>query len=131
MKCPNCGAEMAPFSMGFLNLDYCDECSGIWFDKGELAFYTESPDDVPDIETALAEGEPSERVSPRAEGIVLVEAEYIPGSGLMIDICPESHGVFLDKGELKKVEALASKHASLSKVRDAVADLRRRGYQVM
>lgn len=130
MNCPNCGAAMAPFNMGFLDLDFCDECHGVWFDKGELAFYTESAADVPDVETALAEGEPSERLSPRAEGVYLVETEYIPATGLMIDICPESFGVFLDQGELAKVEALAAKHTSLRAISDAVADLRRRGFKI-
>lgn len=36
MKCPKCGADLEEFSFKGLELDRCNECKGLWFDKGEL-----------------------------------------------------------------------------------------------
>ena len=36
MKCPKCGADLKEASMHGVTVDICSECSGIWFDAGEL-----------------------------------------------------------------------------------------------
>ena len=35
--CPECAVPMSPFELGGRTLDACSQCSGIWFDSGELA----------------------------------------------------------------------------------------------
>lgn len=36
MHCPKCGRELKTIERDGLQLDFCEGCEGIWFDKGEL-----------------------------------------------------------------------------------------------
>ena len=36
MKCPKCGSEMQEVELEEVKIDQCRQCSGIYFDKGEL-----------------------------------------------------------------------------------------------
>jgi len=36
MRCPKCGEHLQEVKRGFVTLDYCGACKGIFFDKGEL-----------------------------------------------------------------------------------------------
>ena len=49
--CPRCKKKTLSYfntSEGVV-LDFCEECSGIWFDKDELASYIELSSDIPEI----------------------------------------------------------------------------------
>ncbi len=35
-KCPRCKNQLRVITHRRVNVDFCDECRGIWFDKGEL-----------------------------------------------------------------------------------------------
>ena len=104
MRCPKCRTEtLDPFGViEGVHVDFCSECKGIWFDEGELAFYTEMPDDVPDLEKALRHGQSTDQTCPRCGDQQLVELYYIPGRPPLLDVCPKCRGVFVDKGELPK-----------------------------
>ena len=34
--CPKCKSELKPKDIGPVEIDECESCKGIWFDKGEL-----------------------------------------------------------------------------------------------
>jgi hypothetical protein len=36
MKCPKCGASLREVEMQGVKVDVCSECSGVWFDAGEI-----------------------------------------------------------------------------------------------
>ena len=36
MKCPKCGFDLQEIEFKKIKIDKCNECDGIWFDKGEL-----------------------------------------------------------------------------------------------
>ena len=36
MKCPKCGADLREKEMYGVKVDVCPECSGVWFDAGEI-----------------------------------------------------------------------------------------------
>ena len=42
MCCPKCGHEMAEIELMGIMADKCSDCSGIYFDKGELQLLLES-----------------------------------------------------------------------------------------
>ena len=42
MKCPACSSPMIVVEHDQIELDYCDECSGVWFDAGELELLFET-----------------------------------------------------------------------------------------
>ena len=131
MNCPKCNSDMAPFNAEGIEMDLCDQCMGCWFDAGELAFYTETTEDVPDIAEAITVGSESGHSCPRCPETRLVEAQFIRTEDLLVDICPSCHGVFLDGGELAKVEALSVHRDVLHKVSGTVRELRDRGYELI
>lgn len=36
MHCPKCGGELQEVKRGFVTLDFCPDCSGVFLEKGEL-----------------------------------------------------------------------------------------------
>ena len=40
MKCPRCGADLKEREFHHVKVDECNECGGIWLDKGELHMLT-------------------------------------------------------------------------------------------
>jgi Zn-finger nucleic acid-binding protein len=36
MKCPKCGADLHETEFHHLKVDRCPDCSGMWFDAGEI-----------------------------------------------------------------------------------------------
>ena len=132
MICPKCQKDTL---QGFgqvegVDVDFCSECKGIWFDAGELAFYVEVEKDVPDLEAAIASGKPSGHFCPRCS-TELVETHYVPGESLMIDVCPSCKGIFLDKGEVPRVEKLSARQGGLERVTRTVAALEKKGYMIL
>ncbi len=132
MHCPKCRQDtLAEFGQveGVL-IDFCSSCGGIWFDAGELAFYVETDEDVPDLPTAIAAGQPTEHICPRCHH-TLVETRYLPDDPLLIDVCPSCHGIFLDKGEVPRVERLSARQGGLERVVATVKHLEKRGYIIL
>jgi uncharacterized protein with PIN domain len=36
MKCPKCGADLVETEFAHIKIDRCNECGGVWLDKGEM-----------------------------------------------------------------------------------------------
>ena len=134
MICPKCRQDsLADFGMmEGVEIDFCSGCKGIWFDAGELAFYVEAGDDVPDMASALASGRASGCQCPRCSA-AMVETRYMPTEPLLIDVCPSCRGVFLDPGELPQVETLAARGGvvGMEKVWQTAKALEEKGYLIL
>lgn len=132
MICPKCRQDsLADFGMvEGVEIDFCSGCKGIWFDQGELAFYVEDSEDVPDLPRALASGKPAGCDCPRCS-TALVEVNYVPGDALLIDVCPSCKGVFLDCGELPRLEALAARRGGMEKIMNTARALEKKGYVIL
>ncbi|MGM0607193.1 MAG: M48 family metalloprotease [Candidatus Muiribacteriota bacterium] len=101
-KCTGCGSENfreVLTSNGVL-IDYCDDCGGIWLEKGEIYFFTKSPSYLKyHIDKASKQPADTERKNPKT-GNKLLELSLFDGK-LIIDYDPDTEGIFLDKGELE------------------------------
>jgi hypothetical protein len=42
MRCPKCGGDMKEVDLQGIKVDQCNQCSGIYFDRGELELLLES-----------------------------------------------------------------------------------------
>lgn len=95
-----------------VEMDYCfNGCKGIWFDRYELAFHTDTEKDVPDFDGLVKLGQRTNFECKKCRE-ALLEIEYVEDEGLKIDVCQKCHGVFLDAqelGHLKKIIARKSK----------------------
>jgi len=109
MKCPNCktknlkGAEYKS-----IQLDYCEDCQGIWFDRGELQKVKDKEDEFlrwididPWEEKAKFKIDKSPRICPVCE-VPLYTVKH-DGFPVEIDLCNVCHGIWLDKGEFDKI----------------------------
>lgn len=133
MKCPKCSTDtLDPFGMiEGVNVDFCGSCKGIWFDQGELAFYTETPVDIPKLDQALAAGRDTGALCPRCAARNLLEVRYRPGADLLLDVCPSCRGVFVDRGELPKIEAMSVEVRGAEAIVQVAAQLEARGYKIL
>jgi Zn-finger nucleic acid-binding protein len=93
-----------------VELDLCIKGKGIWFDADELRqLFTilELPDGVSDLEHRLkvmerAKGQPK-RKCPRCDAIMdLIDAPG-PKQAVILDRCPNGHGLWFDHGELHEI----------------------------
>lgn len=120
MKCIECsGIELVSImtKQGVV-VDVCPKCSGIWLDKGEIFYFTNTPQYVQaQIDEALKHPQPSKRCNPYNHK-PLVELSLFDGD-LHIDYCPQTQGLWLDAGEINKLPAAAKTNIRLDLEKDS------------
>lgn len=129
MKCPKCGDALHEVdSSERVALDFCSGCKGIFFDAGEVAVYFELASDVPDLDRARAETRATERACPKCAGR-FEELRYSAPDPLLVDRCGGCGGIWLDRGEVPRLEALSAKlERPGSRVLRALREIRSKGY---
>ncbi len=133
MQCPKCQQQATDFrtSEG-VAVNFCQGCKGLWFEQGELALYCETPTDLPQLDRLLAQAKPTAFHCPKCQQTPLTALPYIEGEELSVEWCASCHGVWVDAGELPKIERLATRFESgLVRAQRALRELQRAGYQVM
>jgi hypothetical protein len=104
MNCPVCRTALVVVEREGIEVDWCLDCRGLWFDEGELELLGElagrslATDDLGRREGDTVER--GERRCPRCRRPM--QRVGIGGRGrthVHVDRCPD-HGVWLDRGEL-------------------------------
>ncbi|MBX4201010.1 zf-TFIIB domain-containing protein [Candidatus Parcubacteria bacterium] len=109
MNCPNNHKElMQKILFHQVEVDYCPECLGIWFDYDELRLAKDEKDEQLnwlDFDVWRDKGKfvvsPSDKRCPKCR-IPLVEVAY-DNSKVKIDYCKNCKGIWLDRGEFKQI----------------------------
>jgi Zn-finger nucleic acid-binding protein len=124
MDCPRCKLMLRETQYEGVTADICDNCWGIWLDRGELEEVLDSR------AMQFSDAERKQITSIRGESALPRESEpaACPKCGRIMDVvhsdagvqitldrCPE-HGVWLDPGEIKAVQAVAEKSAELHRL---------------
>ncbi len=131
MNCPKCRSEIHEMKIEGVDLDFCSGCKGIWFDKDEMAFMVELHVDMPELEKVKKNAKKTDYDCPRC-GSKLEEMKFSKPKDLLVDRCPQCHGIWLDKLELPKVEAIAATIGDpKSKIMLASKQFHDRGYQIL
>jgi len=107
--CPNCNQETLKEIPLYKNkVDKCNKCGGIWFDQDELRKAKDNKDEFLkwlDIDLWKKEKKmeafSSKKKCPRCKKN-LYEVKY-EESDIKVDICNSCKGIWLDKGEFKKI----------------------------
>lgn len=116
MKCPKDESVLESRTYeGDVEVDACPSCQGMWLDKGELEQieevrerdYSEELKRIPDLigpayEMARQQTLPALDCPKCAAE--MSRHEYAYCSQIMIDVCPKCQGVWLDKGEIERLE---------------------------
>ena len=110
MLCPDCDEDMLILEYNDIELDYCDECSGIWLDEGELELLLK-PDSDSSVMGVLMENSKGHRKGDRecpvcGKRMLLVDIPIVSDGDevfVEIDKCPLNHGLWFDNGELQQI----------------------------
>ncbi len=106
LACPRCaGRRLIPaMTKQGVEVDYCASCGGVWLDKGEIFYFTRSAKLlVQELQRAQAQAQPGALRSP-ASGAPMRRLKVF---GVELDTCPDTGGIWLDKGEIQQVAAAA------------------------
>lgn len=108
MKCPKCRTvELETTQVRGIEVDRCLECGGIWFDDRELETLLEvSRRELRRLQSgSLDEGWNRKRGKCPRDHSDLLRVCSPRDASLIIDVCVECNGVWLDGGELGRVLA--------------------------
>jgi uncharacterized protein len=110
MDCPACGRALQERAVGSVVVDACHGgCGGLWFDWRELG-QVERPgspgrDALLNVPIGTAAPQPAgRRHCPRCRRVVLVRRFYSVRRQVQLDECPTCGGIFLDAGELLRIQ---------------------------
>jgi Zn-finger nucleic acid-binding protein len=105
MICPVCKHRMIVVEYHDIELDYCNNCKGVWFDSGELelllkSYGVEEPKAFFDgiFNSQEAPSEEKKRKCPIC-GHRMKKTAIGGRPGIIIDVCRENHGLWFDGGE--------------------------------
>ena len=103
MNCPVCDKPFIIAERNNIEVDYCLFCNGFWLDAGELELLKDilqtnsefiSPFKHPQIKTTEKPYK-----CPNCNAVM----KKVRINGVVIDVCPQEHGIWLDKGELSSI----------------------------
>ena len=124
MECPVCQVEMIVMEFDEIELDYCVECFGVWFDKGEIELLMIKcgldPDQTPLILNSPEKGvtEANRRCPICGK---LMEKVVTPDQKVILDRCKNDHGIWFDAGEVQSAFSTISE--DLKHVQDSLSAL--------
>ena len=105
MKCPACGNELKAIEKRGIEVDFCESCSGVWFDLTEIEQLSDSIKEfnivAPRLENLkIADVSEKIRTCPRC-GAEMAKVT-MSGKPPVFDCCPKDHGYWFDANELKE-----------------------------
>ena len=103
MKCPACSEAMIVLELHEVEVDHCVTCKGVWLDAGELELLLQGAAEREALLKSLkktGEGTEKKRRCPRCSKKMM---KVLCVGEVCLDTCPDSHGLWFDKGELLQV----------------------------
>lgn len=125
--CPRCALPLHEVVYENIYLDHCSKCGGYWCDRDELAqvifvrLEKLSFDDYPEVyakNSGKKISKPEELVGDLPCvlcGSRMDRTNYSYSSGIIIDNCSKGHGIWLDNGELEKIQLFSEQSDEVDK----------------
>jgi uncharacterized protein len=121
MRCPDCRLDLVILEVDGVELDFCLDHHGVWFDHDELLQLfarADAPQELLELEARLMEpaaATQARRASAnRSKGgkrrcprCAIRLQEVMLGRGPIIDSCPRGHGLWFDPGEVQQLAQAA------------------------
>lgn len=108
MLCPLCKKKMDKTLFYGVEVDYCSRCLGLWFEKDELRLAKDEKDgDLAWLDINLWKDKTKFQINrgqkfcPQCR-MPLYEVNY-GSSEIKVDLCNLCYGIWLDRGEFKKI----------------------------
>jgi Zn-finger nucleic acid-binding protein len=104
MNCPVCHTALIVVEREGIELDWCLDCRGLWFDEGELELLGEKAGRSLETEdlgrrTGDVVGGGTRRCPRCRRKMAQLSLDIGQSSGVQVDRCAD-HGIWLDRGEL-------------------------------
>lgn len=118
MKCPRCQHTLETVEYEGVEIETCPGCQGEWLDAGELLKIVKAvekvftPEEIAALDAinrnifSIIDTGPDELHCPHCTGEALRKFNYASSTGILLDKCRRCKGIWLDKDELEKVQAL-------------------------
>jgi len=128
--CPADGSVLDLYSLAHIEFEGCPKCHGMWLDKDELRKLKNKVNDgqlhwlnrqVDNVDTVSAVA--SSRPCPKCPSTKL-RSIIFGHSGVVIDTCPNCHGVWLDRGEFDAIVHFLRDVATNATTKDISHELR-------
>ncbi len=109
MLCPACRAVMIVVEQDKIELDYCTDCSGVWFDSGELELMLEKMGlDSGALSIAKLADSPEAKTPEKKRrcpicGRRMKKINLGKKPKVLIDVCPRGDGLWFDGGEVHQI----------------------------
>jgi Zn-finger nucleic acid-binding protein len=101
--CPKCDVALFLVHLRDIEVDYCEQCRGIWLDTGELEALIENADDpvLKLLEQTGTVPAGKKNFCPRCDArLTEIEVRTPDQPVLLLDRCPRNHGLWFDGDEL-------------------------------
>ncbi len=124
MRCPVDNIDMIVMEYKQIEIDFCHKCSGIWFDRGELALLMKSATpSSPGIPALGGEAGETRSFGKRRCPICgkRMREVSIGEPKIEVDVCQQGDGMWFDGGELQ--ELLKQVAAGQSSTHGALKDI--------
>jgi len=128
MKCPNCKVNLEKTILSNVQVDYCPICLGIFFEKDELRIAKDEKDkNLSWLDIDLWKDKSKFEISKEK---LLCPACKLPlytitygTSDIKVEVCSVCEGVWLDRGEFKKIIEYLQKEAQYKILQDYFSNL--------
>ncbi|RLC34812.1 MAG: hypothetical protein DRZ76_01915 [Candidatus Nealsonbacteria bacterium] len=135
MICPLCKIGLQKAVVSGVEIDYCPNCLGLWFEEEELRWAKDYKDrNLKWLDVDLWEREkdfkisPGKKLCPR-DRLPLYEVNY-GDSNIKVDVCNLCKGIWLDRGEFKKIIQYLKDEADREILNDYLKNLRNEFWEV-
>ncbi len=118
MECLNCNETMLTINYEGTEIDRCPKCKGTWLDKGEITRIIDTRENIFSWEDKFITiqnagvDESKETYHCPICSKSLERFEYSVNSGVIIDRCPDHHGLWLDGQELERIQITMEEYES-------------------
>ena len=108
MSCPSCKKSLKEIIFHNIEINYCPICLGLWFEKDELRQAKDEKDkNLNWFDIDLWKNKEDFKISSGQKlcpscCLPLYEVNY-GNSGIEVDVCNMCQGIWLDRGEFKKI----------------------------
>lgn len=116
MICPTCKSDMVVVEHNRIELDYCANCQGVWFDSGELDLLLKSASlESQNLLLDNMLNSPAAKSSERNRRCPICRQKMKKATigqhpQILVDACRRGHGLWFDSGEVDQlIRQLAGK----------------------
>ncbi|MDP7033341.1 MAG: zf-TFIIB domain-containing protein [Planctomycetota bacterium] len=118
MNCPHCQNTLTQEDYEGVEIDRCTACEGIYLDDGELKHINDarektfSPEEISAVDgiqkqvQAHSEEAVGSIQCPKCTDSQMNRQNYAGQTGIVIDRCPNCKGLWLDAGEVEKIQIM-------------------------